>query len=182
MLTKVITYKNFDGNEVTDTLYFNMSEADLAELEASYKGGMEAAINALIAAEDGQSIIREFKRIIGWAYGIKSEDGRRFIKSPELSEEFFQTNAWPALFMELLTGDGDNMVNFVAGFVPADLAQKAKLIVKNPEQVPDTVPQETTDALTKLREDAATSSNRPAMTDEEFNRFEEWRRLRDSGN
>lgn len=120
MLKRDITYEDFDGTTVTDTFYFNLSRTELIDLELSYEGGLEAAIKRIIEAKDVKSLIVEFQKIILAAYGKKSEDGKRFIKNEELREEFSQTAAYDALFIELAT-DADKATEFVRGILPTQL-------------------------------------------------------------
>lgn len=125
MLKKTVTYTDFNDEEVTEDLYFHLSAAELIELEMSMgDGGLKSAMENMIAAEDGATIIREFKRILMMAYGRKSGDGRRFEKSDELRQRFESSQAYSALFMELITDTGA-MVEFVNGMVPKDLEKQA---------------------------------------------------------
>lgn len=118
MLKKTITYEDFDGNKRTETFYFNLTQAEVAEMELSTKGGLVAKINKIIETEDSEAIIAIFKEVIAKAYGEKSEDGRRFIKNKELREAFIQTQAYSDLFMELAT-NADAAAAFMNGIVPA---------------------------------------------------------------
>lgn len=120
MLKRDITYTDFNGNEVTDTHYFNLSKTELVELEVSYEGGLSAAIQRIIDSKDIKALIKEFQKIILTSYGVRSEDGKRFIKNDQLREEFTQTAAYDALFMELAT-DENAAANFIKGVVPVDL-------------------------------------------------------------
>lgn len=127
MLKKTITYEDFNGEEVSEDHFFHLSKAELVELEMSHDGGLSSALERIIAAQDGKSIIAEFKKIILGAYGKKSPDGRRFIKSQELRDEFESTEAYSTLFMELVT-DTDASIKFINGIVPAGMpAEVAKL-------------------------------------------------------
>lgn len=121
MLKRDITYEDFDGNQITETFYFNVSKPELIELEVEVKDGFSAWMQKIIKAEDYQTIIKEFKRLVLFAYGEKSEDGKRFIKSDQLREEFSQTNAYNVLFMELAQDDG-KASEFVLGIMPKDMA------------------------------------------------------------
>src|SRR5690606_63211 len=103
MLKKTITYIDYDGNERTEDFYFNLSKAEIMEMELSMPGGMAQTLNKIVAAQDGEKIIKIFKEIILKAYGEKSPDGKRFIKSEELSAAFSQTEAFSQLFVELAT-------------------------------------------------------------------------------
>jgi len=119
MLKKTITYEDYDGNKRTEDFYFNLSKAEIMEMELSVSGGMTQMLNRIVAERDGEKIIKTFKEIILKAYGEKSPDGKRFIKSEELSTAFSQTEAFSQLFMELAT-DADAAAKFINGIIPAD--------------------------------------------------------------
>lgn len=119
MLKKTITYIDYDGNERTEDFYFNLSKAELMEMELSMPGGMAQMLNKIVAAQDSEKIIKIFKEIILKAYGEKSPDGKRFIKSEELSTAFSQTEAFSQLFIELAT-NADAAAQFINGIIPAD--------------------------------------------------------------
>ena len=131
MLKKTMTYIDYDGNQRTEDFYFNLSKAEVAEMEMSTAGGLDKMINRIIAEQDGKRIIELFKDLVLKAYGKKSDDGKRFIKTKELSEEFSQTEAYSDLFMELAT-DADAAAAFVNGIVPnmSDLAKKKEVPAK----------------------------------------------------
>lgn len=119
MLKKSITFKDLDGNSVTEDFYFNLSKAELAEFEMSEAGGMKIRLENIIAnAEtDPGSVIREFKHIIEMSYGVRSDDNKRFIKSADLANSFMQTDAYSELFTELVT-DPAAAISFINGIVP----------------------------------------------------------------
>ena len=118
MLKKTITYIDYNGTERKEDFYFNLSKAEIMEMKMGTTGGMVEMINKIVAAQDAPAIIDMFKKMILKAYGEKSADGKRFIKSKELSEAFSQTEAYSQLFMELAT-DADAASKFVNGIVPA---------------------------------------------------------------
>ena len=126
MLKKTITYTDYNGAERTEDFYFNLSKAEITEMEMGVKGGLTETITRIVAAQDSPAIIKIFKDLILKAYGVKSPDGKRFEKSEELSTEFAQTEAYSNLFMELAF-DANKAAEFINGIVPADLAQKAAL-------------------------------------------------------
>jgi hypothetical protein len=121
MLKKTITYTDYNGNERTEDFYFNLSKAEVMEMELSTAGGLAEMIKRVVATQDQPAIIKIFKDLILKAYGMKSPDGKRFIKKEELCEEFSQTEAYSILFMELATDD-KAASDFVNGIVPADIA------------------------------------------------------------
>lgn len=124
MLKKTITYSDYNGTERTEDFYFNLSKAEIMEMEMGTTGGLAEMIQRIVAAQDAPSIIKIFKDLVLKAYGEKSADGKRFIKSEELATAFSQTEAYSILFMELAT-DADAAAKFVNGIVPADVAKNA---------------------------------------------------------
>lgn len=126
MLKQTITYTDFNGVERSEDFYFNLTKAELVELEMGHAGGLSESLQKIVAAEDGGAIIREFKTIILKAYGKRSEDGSRFIKNDKLREEFETSEAYSALFIRLVT-DADAAAQFVSGIMPQDLMAKAQV-------------------------------------------------------
>ena len=118
MLKKTIPYPDYNGSERTEDFYFNLTKAEIMEMEMSTSGGLTEMINRIVAAQDAPAIIDIFKKLILKAYGVKSPDGKRFVKSEELSTEFSQTEAYSQLFMELAT-NADEASKFVNGIVPS---------------------------------------------------------------
>lgn len=124
MLKKTITYTDYNGIEKTEDFYFNLSKAEIMEMELSTYGGLAEMIKRIIDAQDGPAIIKVFKELILKAYGVKSPDGKRFIKSEELFTEFSQTEAYSNLFMELST-DADAASEFIKGIMPVEIPENA---------------------------------------------------------
>lgn len=118
MLKKTIKYTNYNGVELTEDFYFNLTTAEIMEMELGTSGGLAEMINRIVAAQDAPAIISVFKDLILKAYGEKSADGKYFRKSREISEAFAQTEAYSILFMELAT-DADAAAKFINGIVPA---------------------------------------------------------------
>lgn len=123
MLKKTITYTDYNGVERKEDHYFNLNKAELTEMELSVVGGYAEMINRLAEAEDVPSIMRIFKEIIFKSYGKKSPDGKRFIKSEELSKEFSETPAYSELFVELVS-DPKAMAAFINGIIPANMVEE----------------------------------------------------------
>lgn len=118
MLKKTITYVDYDENERTEDFFFNLSKAELTEMEMSHNGGLVKVIEKIAAAQDSKRIVELFKDLILKAYGEKSLDGKRFVKSQELRDAFAQTQAYSDLFMELAS-NAEAAAAFVNGIVPA---------------------------------------------------------------
>ena len=120
MLKKTITFTDYEGNKRTEDFWFNLSKAEILEMELLTEGGMERLIDKVIAAQDVPGLIKIFKDLILKSYGEKSADGRRFIKSEQLTTEFTQTEAYSELFMELAS-DADSAAAFINGIIPDDI-------------------------------------------------------------
>ena len=116
MLKLTRTFTDYNGASRTEDFYFNLTRAEITEMELSVDGGLVEMINRITAAQDGKQIIALFKDIILRAYGQKSPDGRQFIKNQQLRDEFAQTEAYSDLFMELAT-DADAAAKFLNGIV-----------------------------------------------------------------
>ena len=117
MLKKTITYIDYNDNERTETHYFDLNEVEATEMELSVEGGMSEKLKAIAKSEDKAAMFKIFKEIIAKSYGVKSEDGRRFIKSEQITEEFTQTRAYTKLIMELAQ-DGEKLAAFFNGVIP----------------------------------------------------------------
>lgn len=99
------TYIDFNGVERTEDFYFNLSKAEIADMELSTTGGIKDMVNKILEAKDQAKLVSLFKDLIRMAYGVKSEDGRNFIKNDKVREDYFSTNAYSDLYMELATND-----------------------------------------------------------------------------
>lgn len=126
MIKKTVTYDDYNGFSRTEDFYFNLTKAEVMEMQLSTVGGLDTMLKKLVATNDMPSIIKVFKELVLKAYGEKSPDGRRFIKNDELRSEFEQTEAYSIIFMELATDD-KAAAEFINGIVPKDLADQANL-------------------------------------------------------
>lgn len=135
MLSKTITYTDYNGLERTEKFYFNFTEAEAAEMELTTEGGLSGMIEKIIETKDVPTLIKIFKDLILRSYGEKSADGRRFIKNDEMREAFTQTEAYSKLFMELAF-DADKAVEFVNGIAPHKSEDGKVDVSKRPEAIP----------------------------------------------
>ena len=119
MLKKTVTYIDFDGNERTEDFFFNLTEQEIAEMELSTEGGLGNFINKAVAAKSQVELIELFKKLILVAYGVKSADGRRFVKNDAVREDFMSTQAFSDIYMELVQ-DADKASAFFNGIVPKE--------------------------------------------------------------
>lgn len=124
------TYTDYNGVERTEDFFFNLSEAELMEMETGISGGFSEMIQKIYNSKDVPSIMKVFKDLILKSYGEKTLDGRRFVKSKELSEAFSQTEAYSLIYMELST-DSDKAAEFVNGLLPKKLSDRAKELIDN---------------------------------------------------
>lgn len=122
MLKKTVTYVDYNGVERTEDFYFNLSKAEVAEMELSVEGGLSKMLDEIVKSNDNVRIMELFKRIVLKAYGEKSSDGKRFVKSKEISEAFSQTEAYSEIFMELAL-DEKAAAAFVEGIMPANMGK-----------------------------------------------------------
>lgn len=122
MLKKPITYTDFSGNTVTEEFYFNLSKTEIVEWEVEYDEGLVQMMERIVKTTDRHGLVTIFKDLILRCYGQKSEDGKRFIKNDQLSEEFSQMPAYDVLFMQLAT-DAEEAALFVMGILPNDLTE-----------------------------------------------------------
>lgn len=125
MLKKNIKYVDYDGNARAEDFYFNLNKAEIVELELGTTGGLTKMLEKIVQEKDNKRIVEYFKVIILKAYGEKSADGRRFIKSQELRDSFEQTEAYAELFMEL-SSNAKAAADFISGIVPKEAADAAK--------------------------------------------------------
>lgn len=117
MLKETITYPDYNGVERTEDFYFNLTRAEVMEMELGTSGGLSEMISRIIAAQDAPALIKIFKDLILKSYGVKSPDGKQFMKSDEISRSFAQTEAYSQLFIKLAT-DADAAARFVNGIIP----------------------------------------------------------------
>lgn len=122
MLKKTIAYTDYDGNDRKEDFFFNLNKAEIVELELGTTGGLTKTLEKIVQEKDNKRIVEYFKSIILKAYGEKSADGRRFVKSQELRDAFEQTEAYAELFMEL-SSDAKAAAEFIAGIVPKEAAK-----------------------------------------------------------
>lgn len=124
MLKKTIKYTDFNGDEQERDFYFNLSKAELTEMQIAQRGGMEKYLQNVIEQQDPRKLLDVLKSFIEAAYGVRSEDGTSFIKSQDHWLRFKGSGAYDVLFMEMV-GSETFMVEFVRGIIPADLREDA---------------------------------------------------------
>lgn len=123
MFIKTITYKDFTGNERTETLHFNLNEAELMEMQVKYPGGYGAYLQNVINSNNQALLFAEFKSLILASYGIRSEDGRNFHKSAEISDSFLTAAVYPDFFKSIIS-DEKAASEFINGLMPPEVVQR----------------------------------------------------------
>lgn len=119
MYKKTVKFTDYNGVERTEDCYFNLNKVECTELQVNTKDGYDKYISNIVTSGDNAAIFDVFNKIILKAYGKKSDDGIRFIKSKQLSEEFSQTEAYVNVFMEVATNP-DVAEEFIRGVFPAE--------------------------------------------------------------
>lgn len=131
MFKKTIAYTDFDGVERKEDFYFNLTKAELLEMQMSIDGGLKGYLERIVKTQSQPELVKMFKEIIMKAYGEKSPDGKRFMKSDEIRQNFECTEAYSELFMELAT-NSDAAAEFINALLPADFkaseAEQQKLL------------------------------------------------------
>lgn len=123
MLKKTITYTDYNGTERTEDFYFNLTKAEVIEMNMNIVGGLVEKIERISQTQDVPELFKLFKDIIVKSYGEKSPDGKRFIKVKDgvpLSDDFIQTEAYSVLLTDLVTGEdaATKAADFVNGIIP----------------------------------------------------------------
>lgn len=131
MLKKTITYTDFNDVERTEDFYFNLTEAELTDMNLDENGGLADKLQKIIDSKEVKQIKDYFKWIVLKAYGEKSEDGRRFMKSPEITKAFEETQAYSDIWMDLAYNE-DAAAEFVNGIMPKKLLAEAEKSNKAP--------------------------------------------------
>ena len=143
MFKKTVQYTNFLNEEVEEDLYFHFSETELIEMQFSVEGGLSEKLDKIMSDANGKEIIAFVKNLILDAYGVRSEDGRRFIKDPALTQEFAQTPAFSSVFFELLNGE-EAAATFVNALIPKSVAEKVASAAGGPQKPQDRKPKAST--------------------------------------
>lgn len=120
MYVKEMEYTDFNGVTRKEKFYFNLTKAEILDLELGKAGGLTEYIKKIVEAQDTPTIMELFKSLLLKSYGVKSDDGRRFIKNDQVREEFAQTQAFSDLYMLLALND-EEASKFVNGIVPEDM-------------------------------------------------------------
>ena len=123
MLKKTITYTDYDGMERTEDFWFNLSKTELTKLDAELPGGVLGVLRKNIDKKDRKALVDFIETLILRSYGEKTLDGKRFVKTPEMAEEFMQTPAYDELFMSILS-DTDSQTSFINGVIPQSMAKE----------------------------------------------------------
>lgn len=122
MYQKEIEYTDFRGNQRKETFFFNLTKAELTNMYNSVSGGLDQKLEEIISKKDIPKIMENFELILDKSYGVIAPDGRRFMKSPELLQEFKETQAYSDFYMMLVT-DESEAAAFINGILPENLRE-----------------------------------------------------------
>lgn len=125
MIKKTMTTVDFGGTERTEDYYFNLTKAEIMEMQLCTDGGFVETVKKIVEAKNQLELTRLFKKIICASYGVLSPDGRKFVKNQQVLDDFMATQAYSDLYIELLSGDGKAAEDFVNGILPKDLTNEA---------------------------------------------------------
>lgn len=131
MVKKTIKYTDYNGEEREEDFYFNLTKPELIGLELGEEGTLTEYLRTIVRSKDARKVFEIINKIIGKAYGKKSPDGRRFMKSEEITKEFLETEAYVEFYMELLS-DPDKAAEFVRSILPPDMRAPATSNVVTP--------------------------------------------------
>ena len=138
MIKKTITFTDYNGESVTKDFWFHLTKAELLKMDFKTPGGLSGLIQKIINEKNTAQIVSLFEEIVLQAYGVKSDDGKRFIKNDQVRDEFTQSEAYSELFMELI-GDEKAAAEFINGVIPADLVKEAQLAANNQSALPEEI-------------------------------------------
>ena len=124
MLKKTMTTVDFGGTERTEDYYFNLTKAEIMEMELNTEGGFSAMINRIVESKSQLELAQLFKQILCKSYGVLSPDGRKFIKNQAVLDDFMATQAFSDLYIELLEDGGKKAADFFEGVMPAYMQDK----------------------------------------------------------
>ena len=125
MIKKTVTYTDYNEVERTETFYFHYTEAEILDMEMSEEGSFADRIQRIIDAKDKTALMKLIKKFVIDAYGVKSEDGKRFMKSDELKTAFLECPAYSDIFMDMVTND-EAAAEFVNGVIPSTMKDRVE--------------------------------------------------------
>lgn len=132
MLRKEVKYKDFDGNDRKDVLWFHLNEVEITEMDLETSGGLVKYMESIIDTNDANQLITIFKDLLIRSYGERSMDGKHFYKDDKIRNEFVSSAAYPVLYMEMVS-DADKAVEFINGIVPSNIREQMAKIENTPE-------------------------------------------------
>lgn len=132
MLRKEVEYKDFDGNDRKDVLWFHLNEVEITEMDIETSGGLVKYMESIIDTKDVNRLITIFKDLLIRSYGERSMDGKHFYKDDKIRNEFVSSAAYPVLYMEMVS-DANKAVEFINGIVPSNIREQMAKIENTPE-------------------------------------------------
>ncbi len=124
-----VQFENFDGETVSEDLYFHLNIKELQDME-KWDVPLTQRIAKLTKTEDGKEAFDLMRDIVEAAYGERSEDGKRFVKNPEVLKNFTEGLAYDEVILKFIDGTTD-LSKFIEGLLPKKVFELAKKNTKD---------------------------------------------------
>lgn len=134
MFKKTVTYRDFNDVERTEEYFFHLSTTEVLKLEKNKDGSLSEQLEKIQRDEDEAAMLDMITKLVLLAYGEKSEDGRRFVKSDKLVEEFTETEAYSQIFLDIMTNENE-LIDFITGILPKEMSQEVQKAMKEQEKL-----------------------------------------------
>lgn len=125
-----ITYTDYNGIDRTETLYFGFNKLEILKLQAQHNGGFVEYLNRIAKAKQIEDLMNAYEGLISMSYGVKSDDGTTFVKSPEVLSKFKSSPAYSEFLMKLLSDENNDVVKFITGIMPSDYVETVEKELK----------------------------------------------------
>ena len=126
MLKMTARYEDYNGEQQSEDCWFHLNKPELIRFQAKLKGDLQFELDRIVQKGDMDELVSLFEELVQMAYGERSADGRRFRKSPEILQDFLDSPAYEAVFMEIFTNT-EKALEFIEGVLPKDLQEDVKL-------------------------------------------------------
>lgn len=130
MITKTISYKNYNDLQVTRVFYFNWTIDEIAEWELSTPGGVQNWMDGIVKARSNETVMAIFRKVVGSSIGERTDDGEGFVKSKKARKQFIGSRAYDAMLIEFME-NADRFANFFNELLPEGLDEIAARAEKN---------------------------------------------------
>lgn len=126
MIKETFEYEDFNGHKRTAEMYFNLTDIEVVDFSGRNPSQVTEDMETMVNTENIRGILAFIRDLINWSYGVKSEDGITFEKSPEITRKFVQSAYYSDWLFSLFENDAAKGIAFVKGVLPASLIEKAQ--------------------------------------------------------